>query len=388
MKIETLEIHNFKVFQNVKLENIGSMAVFLGENGTGKTTLFDVFGFMKSCLTENVRSALQARGGYNEVHSRDCDGDIQFIFKYRLAPDKPLCTYELQIGLDEKNNPVIKRERLSYRRGSSGTPWNFIDFSLGKGEAITNEGTQLEKIEDAEHESFTLAAPDILAIKSLGQMRRFNAAVEFREFLEDWFVSDFQIDRMRDIQDVAYHESLNRKADNLANVAQYLHDQHPEKFERIREKMQERIPGVTKVEAKTTETGGILLRFQDGKFTNPFASKYVSDGTIKMFAYLVMLADPKPHKLLCVVEPENQLYPQLLAILAEEFREYTHSGGQLFVSTHSPDFVNAVEINELFIIKKHNGFSEIKAVSKNENVVSLYQQGDDKLGYLWQEGLL
>jgi predicted ATPase len=193
---------------------------------------------------------------------------------------------------------------------------------------------------------------------------------------------------MRDIQDVAYHESLSRKADNLANVAQYLHDQHPEKFEQIREKMQKRIPGVTEVDAKTTETGGILLRFQDGKFKNPFASKYVSDGTIKMFAYLVMLADPNPHKLLCVEEPENQLYPKLLTVLAEEFREYTHAGGQLFVSTHSPDFVNAVEIDELFIVKKHNGFSQIEAVAKNKIVASLYQEGDDKLGYLWQEGLL
>jgi predicted ATPase len=388
MKIEMLEIHNYKVFQNVKLENIGSMAVFLGENGTGKSTLFDVFGFMKSCLTENVRSALQARGGYNEVHSRDCEGDIQFVFKYRLDIDKPLCTYELQISLDEKKNPVIKRERLSYRRGSGGMPWNFIDFSMGKGEAITNEGTQLEKIEDAVRESFNLAAPDILAIKSLGQMRRFNAAVEFREFLEDWFVSDFQIDRMRDIQDVAYHESLSRKADNLANVAQYLYDQHRARFDGILDKMKERIPGVTKVEAKTTETGGILLRFQDGKFKSPFASKYVSDGTIKMFAYLVMLADPNPHKLLCVEEPENQLYPKLLTVLAEEFREYTHADGQLFVSTHSPDFINAVELNELFIIKKNNGFSQIEAVAKNQNIASLYQQGDDKLGYLWQEGLL
>jgi predicted ATPase len=71
MKIELLEIHNYKVLQNVKIDNFGSMAVFLGENGVGKTTLFDVFGLMKSCLTENVRSALQVRGGYAEVHSHD-----------------------------------------------------------------------------------------------------------------------------------------------------------------------------------------------------------------------------------------------------------------------------------------------------------------------------
>ena len=106
-----------------------------------------------------------------------------------------------------------------------------------------------------------------------------------------------------------------------------------------------------------------------------------------MFAYLVMLADPSPHKLLCIEEPENQLYPHLLGILAEEFREYSFSGGQVFISTHSPDFVNAIEPEELFIIRKQDGVSTITAVSENENTVSLCRNGD-KLGVLWQEGLL
>jgi len=388
MKLETIEIHNFKVFQNVKLDNIGSMGVFLGENGAGKTTFFDIFGFMKACLTDNVRSALQARGGYNEVHSRDVEGDIQLIFKYRLSPDKPLCTYELHIGIDRRKNPVINRERLSYRRGSGGKPWNFIDFYLGKGEAITNEGALKENIEDAAREEFNLASPDILAIKSLGQMQKFSAAVEFRKFLEDWFVSDFQIDKMRSTQDIAYNESLNRKGDNIANVAQYLYDRHPDRFRNILKKIQDRIPGVSKVEAKTTEEGGILLRFQDGRFKDPFASKYVSDGTIKMFAYLIMLADPNPHKLLCIEEPENQLYPRLLEILAEEFREYAVQDGQVFISTHSPDLVNALEPQELFFIKKQkNGYSQIKSVADNEQIVNLFNEGD-KLGYLWKEGIL
>ena len=56
--------------------------------------------------------------------------------------------------------------------------------------------------------------------------------------------------------------------------------------------------------------------------------RQVSDGTIKMFAYLVLLNDPKPYPLLAVEEPENQLYPELLPELAEEFRDYARRGGQ------------------------------------------------------------
>ena len=51
-----------------------------------------------------------------------------------------------------------------------------------------------------------------------------------------------------------------------------------------------------------------------------------SDGTIKMFAYLVLLYDPRPHPLLSIEELENQLYPDLLPELAEELRDYAQRG--------------------------------------------------------------
>jgi len=389
MKVVNIHIKNYKALQNVKIENISQLAVFLGVNGSGKSTLFDVFGFMKQCLTENVRSALQSRGGYDEVHTRDSTGDIYFSFQYQVEDKPPLCTYELQIGLDDKKNPVVEREVLRYRRTGMeyGSPWKFIDFSRGSGEAITNEGAEMQNIQDAKREKFVLDAPDILAIKSLGQMKRFQASVEFRKLIEDWFVSDFHISAARQTQDISYIEQLSRSGDNLANVTQYLHDKHPIKYERILEKMKNKIPGINNVDSKPTEDGRILLRFSDGKFKDPFSARFVSDGTIKMFAYLIMLADPNPHKLLCIEEPENQLYPHLLGILAEEFREYSFAGGQVFISTHSPDFVNAIDTKELFIIKKHDGVSKIVAASSDENIVSLYQNGD-KLGVLWQEGLL
>ena len=61
------------------------------------------------------------------------------------------------------------------------------------------------------------------------------------------------------------------------------------------EKMRLRVPGVSSVEPESTADGRLLLKFQDGSFKDPFIDKYVSDGTIKMFAYLLLLYDPNPH---------------------------------------------------------------------------------------------
>jgi len=100
-----------------------------------------------------------------------------------------------------------------------------------------------------------------------------------------------------------------------------------------------------------------------------------------------LLLDPKPHPLLCVEEPENQLYPALLSELAEEFRSYATRGGQVFVSTHSPDFLNAVEVNEAFWLVKRDGYTEARRTQDDEQIVAYMNEGD-KLGYLWKQGLL
>ena len=130
----------------------------------------------------------------------------------------------------------------------------------------------------------------------------------------------------------------------------------------------------------------MLLKFQDGAFEDPFLARYVSDGTIKMLAYLVLLFDPTPHPLLCVEEPENQLYPSLLWDLAEEFRAYAVRGGQVFVTTHSPDFLNAVRLDEVFWLVKRDGYTRVQRARDDEQLKAYMSEGD-QMGYLWKQGL-
>jgi len=143
---------------------------------------------------------------------------------------------------------------------------------------------------------------------------------------------------------------------------------------------------VEKVEAKPTEDGRLVLRFQDGAFKDPFIARYVSDGTIKMFAYLVLLHDPNPFPLLAVEEPENQLYPELLQELAEEFRDYARRGGQVFISTHSPEFMNGLNLDEIYWLTKKEGYATIHRGADSEILKSLVAEGDYP-GTLWRQGV-
>lgn len=387
MKIESIRLKNFKTFRDVHLKDIPSFLVIVGANGSGKSTLFDVFGFLHDCLKSNVRQALDKRGRFGEVLSRDSDSDtIQIEIQYRMeiANYERLVTYSLEISETSKV-PYVSREILRYKRGAYGSPFHFLDFSNGEGYAINNEEDFNKADETLERENQKVA-PDTLAIKGLGQFERFKAANAFRQLIESWHVSDFHINAARGRKEASGDsEHLSETGDNLPRVAQYLHEQHPNTFKKILDTMIKRVPGVSAVEPKLMDDGYLTLRFQDGSFKTPFLDRYVSDGTIKMFAYLVMLHDPKPHPLLCVEEPENQLYPKLMSELAEEFRLYAKNGGQVFVSTHSPDFLNALDLNEVcWLVKKDGNTSIMRA--RDDEQISAYMAEGDQMGYLWKQG--
>lgn len=387
VKIESIRLKNFKIFRDVHLTDIPAFLVVVGANGSGKTTLFDVFGFLHDCLTSNVRQALDARGRFREVLSRGTSEEtilIELQYRMVISGKERLVTYSLEIA-EHLGTPFVRREILRYKRGRFGSPFRFLDFTNGEGFAITNEEDFQKPDEELERE-YQKVAPDTLAIKGLGQFERFKAASAFRQLIESWHVSDFHINAARGRKQAAGQaEHLSETGDNLPLVARYLYEEHPQVFQKILDTITRRIPGVTAVEPRLMDDGYLTLRFQDGSFKTPFLDRYVSDGTIKMFAYLVLLHDPRPHPLLCVEEPENQLYPKLMAELAEEFRLYSQRGGQVLVSTHSPDFLNATRLEEVCWLVKKDGYTQILR-ARDDAQISAYMAEGDQMGYLWKQG--
>ena len=387
MKIESIRLKNFKAFQEAELKDLPNFCVFVGANGSGKSTIFSRFGFLRDAMTSNINTALMRLGGnrgFREVRSRNANGPIEIELKFREEETSPLTTYSLQLN-EQKGKAYVEREVLRYRRGSSGQPWRFLDFSQGSGTAVTNELESVRDVKDLRRETQKLKSPDILAIKGLAQFERFPAVVALGNLIENWHISDFHISRARPEQEAGYAEHLSREGENLSLVIQYLYQHHREIFNKILGLLKRRVPGISNVDSKTTEEGRVMLKFQDGSFEDPFLARYVSDGTIKMLAYLTLLYDPAPHPLLCVEEPENQLYPKLLLELAEEFRSYANRGGQVFVSTHSPDFLNATRIEEVFWLMKKDGYTQVKRAIDDPQIVAYMKEGD-QMGYLWEQG--
>jgi predicted ATPase len=379
-RVETLRVQNYRALRDVRLDSITPLTVLLGPNGSGKSTVFDVFAFLSECFGEGLRKAWDRRGRFRELRSRDSNGPIVIELQYREKPGTPLITYHLEI--DEKDRgPVVKHEFLRWKRTHPAAPFYFLNYSEGKGEVITGEQpeSQDKRIDKP------LSGPDVLAVNTLGQLAENPRVIALRNFITSWHLSYLSADAARGNPEAGAEERLSQTGDNLANVIQYLHEEHRERLDKIFQTLKRRVPRIEEVTSRPLDDGRLLLQVKDAPFTSPVLARFASDGTLKMLAYLILLYDPKPPQLIGIEEPENYLHPRLLPELAEEC-DMASEHAQLIVTTHSPFFIDRLRPEQVRVLyRSSDGYTRAKRVADMPGVREFLAEGAS-LGDLWMEG--
>lgn len=382
-RIEYLRVQNYRALKDVELKGLTPLTVFLGPNGSGKSTIFDVFAFLAESFQSGLRKAWDKRGRFKELRTRGTEGSIIFEVKYREKKSSPLITYHLEIGEDTKG-PFVAREFLSWKRGSHGRPFNFLDFgkvAAGTGDVVTGDMPDEEDTRTEER----LDSRELLAVNTLGQLAKHPRVGALRRFISGWYLSYLSADNTRGVPEAGPQERLSTTGDNLPNVVQYLKEGHEERLNMILKKLAQRVPRLEKVEADVMPDGRLLLQVKDAPFEKPVMAKFASDGTLKMLAYLTLLHDPEPPQLIGIEEPENQLHPRLLPELAEECKAAS-AASQLMVTTHSPFFVNALLPHDVWVLyRSEDGFTQARRASEMQGIPEFMEHGA-LLGQLWMEG--
>jgi predicted ATPase len=425
-KIEGIRIRNFRALRDVTLGKLWNlqkanpltpMTAVIGKNGVGKSTLFDAFGFLADCLKSGVEEAcdLRGRGGFNRIKSQGQAGPMEFEVYYKEEGNARPFTYEISIDLDSSGRPYVLKERLRQRRKGQKHGWPFSFLVLNEGRGIVWKGERVgrqidegkgqlnlmdliesikrgaDQEESRETELVELEDKRKLGIATLGSLKQHPRISAFRSFIEGWYLSYFTPDAARSLPLAGPQKHLNIHGDNLGNVVQFMEREHSDRFQAILDRIAQRIPGVDRIDTYKTPDGRLLLRFNDKGFKDPFYAQQMSDGTLKVFAYLLLLEDPTPPPFLCIEEPENGLYHKLLETLATEFREHAtgqKGGAQIFITTHQPYFVDALEPEEVWVMEKSAaGFAVIRRASDDEIVKNMVAEGLP-LGGLWYSDYL
>ena len=425
--IEGIRIQNFRVLRDVTLGRmwyspevpaLTPMTAVIGKNGVGKSSLFDAFGFLADCLKLGVEEACdqRGRGGFGRIRSQESSGAISFEVCYREERGSQLITYVLSIDKDDSSRPYVFHELLLQEgtgqnkeahhvimmlEDGAGSAWignaqgRLVSDSSDMG--IDYEGLAIKAVaEDARDQRVELEAVRLqdnrrLGIATLGALKQHPRIAAFREFLEGWYLSYFTPDAARTLPMAGPQRRLSIHGDNLGNVVQYMERENRDGFDRILSKIAVRVPGIDKIATERSPDGRLLLRFNDRGFEDPFYAQQMSDGTLKLFAYLLLMEDPNPPPFICIEEPENGLYHKLLEVLAAEFRAHAtgeSNAPQIFVTTHHPYLVDALTPEEVWVLEKgEDGFATISRASGDPIVKAMAEEGLT-LGSLWYSDFL
>ena len=377
-RIEYLRVRNYRALRDLEVKSISPLTVLVGPNGSGKSTIFDVFAFLSECFSIGLRKAWDKRGRFKELRTRGGVGPIELEVKYREKPASPVIRYHLEIDEDTKG-PFVHREWL--RWPTIGRPFTVLDFAGGRGTVVIGDmpDDKPKRLKEK------LDSREMLAVNTLGQFAKHPRVSALRRFITGWYLSYLTADSARGVPEAGPQERLSDTGDNLANVVQYLKEQHPDRLAQVLHVLAARIPRLERVDADLMADGRLLLQIKDAPFDKPVLAKFASDGTLKMLAYLTVLYDPMPPQLVGIEEPENQLHPQLLPELAEECRKAAERS-QLMVTTHSPFFVNGLRPDEVWVLyRSEKGYTEARRAGDMRGVVDFMEAGG-KLGHLWMEG--
>ncbi len=377
-----LKVQNYKSLIDVELGKVAfgqgtelpALCCFIGPNGSGKSTLLDAFGFMADCLREGIEAACDKpqRGGFSKLRSQGRSGPIRFKLHYLETPESPLMVYSFAVD-SRSGIPVVVNEGLLHF-GSEGPLLGLTD---GEGSVFVL-GSDPVKVR--------LDDPGRLGIATLGNLKEHPRIVSLRSYIENWYLSYFVPEAARSLPQAGAQKHLNRTGDNLGNFVQYLERSHPERFQKVLDQIARKIPGIRTISHERSPDGRLLLRFNEQGYIDPFYQQSMSDGTLKMFLYLLLLEDPEPFPLIGIEEPENGLYHKLLEDLARELVRHVETGEdrtQIFITTHSPYFVDALKPEQVWLLEKdENGATRARRTADIPIVQEMVAEGIP-LGSLW-----
>lgn len=389
-----IQVNNFKGLADLTLGQVGygkgtplpRFMCLVGPNGSGKSSVLDVFSFVSDCLREGVGAACDKphRGGFERLRTQGRTGPMAFTLYFKQAPKARPITYSFSIDL-EHGLPIVVSETLLQGRSNQtgGQPYRFLYLDRGTGEAWPGQGFDGDA--SAPKVPVTLDDPTKLGITVLGQFKEHERITGLRSYIEGWYLSYFGPELARRLPMAGAQKHLDRTGENLGNYLQYLMRNNPRGFERALERVRATVPSLERITWEMSQDKRLLIRFDEAGYTDPFYPRSMSDGTLKLFAYMLLLEDPAPFPLIGIKEPDNGLYPKAHFDLARAFRDHANKGDQtqLLVTTHSPQFVDALQPDEVWLVEKATDGTVVpRRTSDIPAVADLVREGIP-LGNVW-----
>jgi len=362
MHLTHLHIRHFRSLYDVGLE-LKPLTIFIGPNASGKSNVFKALRFLHDAVAGDRLEWQAYEGqiddllwyGVDEYGTRPesiafrCDfgSQEQTSARYQAALR---CTeyirveseaFDIAFSPEFQLHPFWRREKER------------VQLYVGRRGDLLKNPYRLKA-----------SSPRTLTLREEGPDLRIPLARSVYEHIRGWRFFDVQPAKARQPFFVPqYPEEVPPLANDASNLSAFLYAlwrTQPDDFDAIAEALADivELPESLMVE-HDAERGGqnaryFLIETPFGE-AHPVPPESLSDGTIRLLAYLALFLGDRSVSLACLEEPDRGLHPQLMLYLADILRQAVtpaQEGNdgvptpQVLIATHSPEFMDCFDLQE------------------------------------------
>ncbi len=401
MQINRIDIQGFRSLYKIEFRP-DTFTVLVGANSAGKSNLGEALDFLAEVHSQGVELAVSRKGGFENIafrRMRRTRQSLQFSISARLQVKEILPIHrelrrrpgrQPQLPISDRaelltaDNWLSVNHSFSLRADSRSAR---ADFRV-RSEEVSVSGENQSK----PYFRLTRDGPDFV-VDVLSEpadaaanliIRPFDLAAKWFDFddlpLEE---TELLLERLRinyvvreatrilgrtSIYQLSPLECrrpgtprpnpiLGRHGEDLPAVVEHLRRHFMPAWQKIRNAMQQVLPGLVDVTTDFSSDRRLTLLFDEAGIGRPWNSAEVSDGTIQGLALFVALHDPRS-PLVFIEEPENSVHPWIVRAFVDECRRATNK--QVMVTTHSPALIGYLRPAEIAVVWRRNGRTQIR----------------------------
>ena len=342
LMISAIQIKNFKGIRSMDRVELGPFHVLVGPNGSGKSTFLDAFEFVRSCLQNGPRKAVEDRvPEYRDLTFMRQGGPIEIDFWLDLNDSTSnhkdsVLHYRVTFVNDEELGVKVKEELLERLPLNSKKKGKRLAGISAKGSAfyLREDGTYTD--------SFSFGLDKLALSLTPPDQVRYPTANSAKTFLMQG-IRFIQLDSraMREPCPATRPTELEPDGTNLARaVGLLVRRSNPNLFseedglERWTNHLRYALEDLQSIGWATREPDNaeyVTLKYAQGL---ECPSWLLSDGTLRMLALTLPAFLPATARIYMVEEPENGVHPKALEITLKALAAIPNA--QVFIATHSP----------------------------------------------------
>jgi predicted ATPase len=318
------------------------LCVLIGANGSGKTSLLDVFSLLAATAQGRLREKINDLSGVSAILTNGKAEPLSFGVSIADGALGEKLHYELVL-LPRGNSYTVESESLTKITAAGQPSFVYLDSASGETRYYDPDSGQLLKptwLPDASATSLS-QVPKHLVVPD--QFRRQMASSVYYHTLD---VGPRSPVRLPQPMRPASLPGVN--GEDMVTCLYEMREADPDRFEAVQDAMRAAFPGFDRLNFPPVAAGALAMLWRDRNLPPGFYTYQLSEGTLRFLWLVTLLRSSELPEVTLLDEPEVSLHPELLAILADLLREASQRS-QIIVATHSDRLIRFLNPNEVTV---------------------------------------